>query len=68
MTPQDRAWHEHYEQALPFGDKRLVADCFCAVHNVLLNAGEPTAKDDRAEALVAAIARFIVESRQQRTL
>lgn len=61
LTEQDRAWHETYEQLTPQA-KGAVDNAAGSLGRYLLFAGFRAAEDDRAEALVAAITRYLVLS------
>lgn len=63
LTQEDLAWHKRYE-ALPEDQRDLVNDLFDGVQATMLTLNEPISNDDRAEALVAAITRYVVESQK----
>lgn len=66
LTQADRHWHERYE-AMSEEDQSIVGIAFdAAVHELraLLAPAHQPAMDDRAEALIAAITRYVVESRR----
>lgn len=58
LTVQDRAGHAHYE-AMPDDGSERVRRAFAAVVEELQPYGLQTANDDRAEALIGAIARHV---------
>jgi hypothetical protein len=61
LTDQDRAYHAKYE-ALPELARANVDRAVRAAIEALKQGGAPCAMDDRVEALVAAVARYLVES------
>lgn len=60
ITQQDKKWHEIYE-GLPPETREAVDDAFMAARESLKENFMQTAGDDRAEALVAALARYVVD-------
>lgn len=54
---------ELYE-TLPMNEIAAVDEAFKSAQRVLMLHGVPVAKDDRAENLVGALARYVVESRR----
>jgi len=64
LTEQDRALHKQYENDVQQCHTRATAadEAFDAVAAVLADYGLKAKNDDPAEALVAALHRFIVES------
>lgn len=62
-TQQDRDWHNVY-QAATQQQKADVIAAFEAARAVLAAQGYSVAEDDRAEALVAAITRYMTQSQQ----
>jgi hypothetical protein len=61
MTAQDHAHHVIYEN-LPLIHQRTVDRMFTVCGEALHEGGITPAMDDRADALVAALSRFLVES------
>jgi len=56
--------HEHYDK-LPLEDRKAVDAAYLAMNAVLRKFGVPITGDDRAEKVVDAIARGILESRMR---
>ena len=61
LTQQDKSYHFAYEM-MNDGEKALVDSSFKAVAELMREWGIVPAADDRAEALIGAIARFVNES------
>lgn len=61
-TTNVRYWHEYYAE-MPACDRQLIDSAYAAAIKDLKYSGLTCANDDRAEALVAAITRYVVESR-----
>lgn len=64
INAQDEKWHDCYENSLSNVERSAVDSAYRAAVVVLKAEGIPIANDDRAECLVAAITRFVVESRK----
>lgn len=62
MTTTDRLWHDEYELA-DADTQQAVDHAYRAAVDSLRDNGIATSNDDRAEALVAAIMRYVNESR-----
>lgn len=60
ITEQDRLWHRLYDR-LPKKAKEAVKAAFIGTNAVFFDHGFAACVDDRAESLVAAITRFLVE-------
>jgi hypothetical protein len=61
LTNDWRYWHSLYEdESFPF--KNAVDKAYDAARSAIQSQGYSTANDDRAEELVAAIVRYIIES------
>lgn len=63
ITSQDRENHNRYE-SLPPSEKMAVDDSFKEICETFQYYGFCWAKDDRAECLIAAITRFLLESQE----
>jgi hypothetical protein len=61
MTTQDKEWHRAYE-SLPENERAVVDDAYRAVREMFEFCDLVAANDDRAEAFVAAIARYLIAS------
>lgn len=61
LTEQDRRNHELYE-SFPGNVRKIVDDAYTAAREVLVDCGLPVDNCDAAEALVAAIARYVDDS------
>jgi hypothetical protein len=65
MTNTDvRKWHDYYENNLQLNEKHCVDDSFKAIVSVFDEYGIDQAGDDRAEELIAAITKYLIESMQ----
>jgi hypothetical protein len=62
-TQQDKSYHFAYEM-MNDGEKALVDTSFRAIADLMREWGLTPPADDRAEALIGAIARFVNESRE----
>lgn len=60
-TPQDSYWHRVYE-AMTDGERNDIDILFETVQSSMWPVSRPRASDDRAECLVAALTRYVVES------
>lgn len=60
MTEQDRQWHKIYDR-LPKRAKDAVKDAYNHVASKFFDHGFAACGDDRAEVLVAAITRYLME-------
>jgi hypothetical protein len=63
LNGHDRAWHDRYV-ALPPPEKFFIDEAFRTLTKGMREEGIRPANDDRAEALIAAITRFVIESRR----
>lgn len=61
LTEQDRKFHTLYE-SMPADQQAAVNDAFRAAADSLRAAGIRAPMDDRAESVVAALARYVAES------
>ena len=64
LTRDDKQWHVIYEDVLTDIERAAVDDAYKAATFELRHAGLTLSGDDRAESLVAALTRYIVESRK----
>lgn len=62
LTSTERHWHDQYE-ALPANTKEAIDEAWLTMSRELRAAGIACANDDRAEVLIAALTRYVVESR-----
>jgi hypothetical protein len=62
LTHQDKSYHFAYEM-MNDGEKALVDSSFRAVADLMREWGLTPPADDRAEALIGAIARFVNEAK-----
>lgn len=60
LTPEDRKWHDAYDTA-PRDLKDRVDEAYGAAVARMREEFLKTANDDRAEALIAAITRYVIE-------
>lgn len=56
-------WHEHYK-SLSIDERRTIDDAFAAVINVFQDHSIKCSYDDRAEELISAITKYLIESRK----
>jgi len=64
LTKEDKYWHEQYE-ALDEETIEAIHDAFdSVVFDLRIGAGITGAMDDRAEILIAAIARYVIDSKK----
>lgn len=63
MTEQDKHWHKKYEE-MSDKDKFKVDDLYTDIEASLCSEGYTVKGDDRAEQLVAALARYIITSKE----
>jgi len=63
ITLQDRVYHDAY-CGLPPAWKATVDECFREVRNSIERDGLKAASDDRAEALIAALTRYLEDSNE----
>jgi hypothetical protein len=64
LTHQDRSWFFAYEM-MSKGEQALVVSGFREFTNLMREWGLTPAADDRAGSLQAALARFVIESREE---
>lgn len=62
MTPEDKKYHALYEAGIGDIGRDAVNFAFDKVQDVFVGFGIWTACDDRAEALIAALTRYWIES------
>ncbi len=62
ITTQESRWHEVYTES-PAHVRQAIDDAYTAARKVLAENQIEVANDDRAEAFVAALTRYSVESR-----
>lgn len=62
MTDQDRFYHAMYSD-LPINERIKINSLFYSIVDEMKNRGMEVSFDDRAECLVAALARFYVYSK-----
>jgi hypothetical protein len=66
LTKEDKLWHKEYE-SLDEETIEAINDAFdSVVFDLRIGVGITGAMDDRAEALIAAIARYAIESKNAR--
>jgi hypothetical protein len=61
FTEQDKYYHFEYE-SMSSDARKNIDSAYKAARNSLRDSGLKTSNDDRAEALVAAIARYVMAS------
>ncbi|QEZ48954.1 hypothetical protein D2917_32350 (plasmid) [Cupriavidus oxalaticus] len=64
MTQQDRDWHMVYERGATPLQKADIVEAFANMCTELRAKGYTCANDERANSLLGAITRYIVESQQ----
>lgn len=62
ITNEDREMHDNYSEHMTGWQKQAVDDACEYAQAALRESGLKVANDDRAEALVAAIARYVIAS------